>query len=91
MPIFDESLIKDDVNHPMHYQSENGIECIDAILAMTVGIVDGDEAFLAGTILKYLWRYSNKDDPIQDLKKAKWYLEKLISVLENKMEDNNEL
>lgn len=90
MPIGEENLVSDNVNHPAYYQSQRGIECIDAIMAMTGDMVDGDEAFLAGTIMKYIWRYQNKDNPIQDLEKAQWYLNKLITVLKSKQEGLND-
>ena len=63
----------DMVNAPPHYQ-QSDIECIDAIKAATG---DGFEAHLQGTVLKYLWRYRYKNG-LQDLKKAQWYLNKLI-------------
>ena len=85
-----DNYIRDNVNHPTHYQSTNGIECIDAILAMTGDMVDGDEAFLVGTVLKYIWRYQKKANPVEDLEKAKWYLDKLITVLKNKEEEPND-
>ena len=65
----------DNVNKPPHY-NQSGIECIDAIQAATG---DGFEYYLQGNILKYLWRYRYKNG-IEDLKKAQWYLNKLIEV-----------
>jgi hypothetical protein len=65
----------DMVNHPPHY-NQQGIECIDAIHA---ACGDGFEYYLQGNIMKYLWRYRYKNGT-EDLKKAKWYLEKLIEV-----------
>ena len=65
----------DMVNSPPHYNS-SGIECVDAIQAATL---DGFEYYLQGNILKYLWRYRYKNG-IEDLNKAKWYLDKLISI-----------
>lgn len=65
----------DNVNKPPHY-NQSGIECIDAIQAATG---DGYEYYLQGNILKYLWRYRYKNG-IEDLKKAQWYLNKLIEV-----------
>ena len=66
--------LKDDmVNHPPHY-NKSGIETIDAIQAMTG---DGFQSYLQGNILKYLWRYPYKNG-VEDLKKARWYLEALI-------------
>ena len=64
----------DMVNHPSHY-TQGGIECLEAIKAsMTVQEVRGS---LKGNIMKYLWRYENKGNPLQDLQKAKFYLERL--------------
>ena len=69
---------EDMVNHPPHY-NKAGIETIDAIKAMTEG---GFEYYLQGNIMKYLWRYRYKNGA-EDLKKAQWYLNKLISVVED--------
>ena len=67
--------IVDMVNSPPHYNA-TGIECIDAIQAATE---DGFEYYLQGNIMKYLWRYRYKNGN-EDLKKARWYLDKLIEV-----------
>ena len=74
----------DMVNHPPHY-NQYGIECIDAIKACTL---DGFEAYLQGNILKYLWRYKYKNGS-EDLKKAEWYLKKLISTVERSSNDED--
>lgn len=72
----------DNVNHPKHYASaSNGIECIDAIEAATERLL-GLEAVCTGNILKYIWRWKDKNG-VEDLKKAKWYLEKLIEEAED--------
>lgn len=63
----------DMVNQPPHY-NQAGIECIEAIRAATS---EGYEFYLQGNILKYLWRYKYKNG-LEDLKKARWYLDKLI-------------
>ena len=63
------------VNNPPHY-NQTGIECVEAIAAATD---DGFEYYLQGNILKYLWRYRYKNG-IEDLKKAQWYLNKLIEI-----------
>jgi len=65
----------DMVNSPPHY-NQQGIECIEAIEA---ACGDGFEYYLQGNIMKYLWRYRYKNG-VEDLKKAHWYLEKLIEV-----------
>ena len=69
--------VVDMVNHPPHY-TQGGVECLDAIRAMTG---DGYEGFLRGSILKYLWRYPMKNG-VEDLKKARFYLDRLISEVE---------
>ena len=61
------------VNHPKHYQSETGMEVIDVIHAFTFNLT-GIEAFDTGNILKYICRWKEKNG-VQDLEKAKWYLE----------------
>ncbi len=67
----------DNVNSPPHY-NKSGIECIDAIRAATD---NGFEFYLQGNILKYIWRYRYKNGT-EDLKKAQWYLNKLIEEVE---------
>ena len=67
----------DNVNSPPHY-NKSGIECIDAIRAATDS---GFEYYLQGNILKYIWRYHYKNGT-EDLKKAQWYLNKLIQEVE---------
>lgn len=69
----------DNVNHPRHY-CKGGIECIDAIRA-AVSDLRGVEAVYAGNVIKYVWRYKGKNG-LEDLKKAKHYLEWLIESLE---------
>lgn len=69
--------VKDMVNSPPHY-NKSGIECIDAIAAATD---DGYEYYLQGNIIKYLWRYRYKNGT-EDLKKAQWYLNKLVAEVE---------
>ena len=64
----------DMVNNPPHY-NQTGIECIHAISAATD---KGFKYYLQGNIMKYLWRFDYKDKPLEDLQKAKWYLDKLI-------------
>lgn len=68
----------DMVNSPPHY-NQAGIECIDAIEAATG---DGYEYYLQGNIMKYVWRYRYKNGA-EDLKKARWYLDKLIEETTN--------
>lgn len=66
---------EDQVNNPRHYAS-GAVECIDAIEAsMTPEAFKG---YLKGNIIKYMWRYEKKVNPVQDLEKAQWYQKKLI-------------
>lgn len=71
-------LPEDNVNHPKHY-TQGGIECIDALKAATVGKT-GIEAVCVANIIKYLWRYEEKNG-VEDCQKAKWYLDRLIEEL----------
>ena len=67
---------KDNVNHPSHY-TQGGVECIDALAAATVNL-QGIEAVCTANAIKYLWRWKQKNG-VEDLRKAKWYIEKLIN------------
>lgn len=60
------------VDHPAHYQSKTGIEAIDVIEAFELG-------FNLGNVVKYVLRCGKKDADVQELQKAKWYLEREIS------------
>lgn len=72
------------VSHPSHYQSAAGLEVIDVIAAFTADL-KGVEATDTGNIIKYICRWKHKNG-IQDLKKARWYLEHLIEKLEKETE-----
>lgn len=72
---------KDKVNNPCHY-TQAGIECIDAITAAVSG-KSGVEAVCVANVIKYLWRYELKNG-VEDVKKAQWYLNRLVSELEGK-------
>lgn len=78
----------DMVTHPPHYQSKAGLEVIDVIKAFTADLV-GIEATDTGNIIKYICRWKHKNG-IEDLEKAKWYLEHLIKCAkENKQKESN--
>jgi hypothetical protein len=63
--------VTDNVNHPPHYTSHpSGVECI----AITEHM-----GFCIGNAVKYLWRCGLKDDEIEDLKKARWYVDREIA------------
>jgi len=63
---------KEQVNHPDHY-NQGKIEVIDYIEDLGMG-----DDFCAGNAIKYISRYKYKGKPLEDLKKAKWYIERLI-------------
>lgn len=65
--------IPEQVDHPDHYQ-RGDMEAIDVIEAFT----DHPDDFLKGNVLKYLLRAGHKNDELQDLQKAHWYLTRLI-------------
>ena len=64
----------DPVNKPIHY-NQAGIECIEAIEAMTENM-SGSIAPHAANVLKYLWRCEYKNG-LEDIDKAIWYLNRL--------------
>ena len=73
-------ITEDLVNHPAHYQTKSGLETIDVIAAFTEDIV-GIEAVCTANVIKYICRWKKKNG-LQDLKKAQWYLNKLIDIVE---------
>lgn len=76
MDLSDDNKVVDNVNHPQHYISKNGLEVIDVIDKYTAGLT-GCEAVYTANILKYILRWHHKNG-IEDLKKAQWYLNRLI-------------
>lgn len=75
---------EDKVNHPSHYTA-GGVECIDAIEAAVTGL-QGLEAVCTANVIKYVWRWKLKNGA-EDLKKARWYLDKLIKQVEGEPEN----
>lgn len=71
------------VQHPAHY-NQGKVECIDAMAAATVN-KRGIEAICVSNIIKYLWRYESKNG-LEDVKKAQFYLNRLIDELEDRGE-----
>lgn len=67
--------INDNINHPAHYTA-GGIECIDALAAATANL-SGIEAACTANAIKYLWRWNLKNG-VEDLEKAKWYIDFLM-------------
>lgn len=73
----------DPVNHPKHYQASNGLEAIDCIEAF-VEDLPGYIGYLIGNAMKYLCRFDKKGKPVEDLHKAKWYIERAIKNIESR-------
>jgi len=69
-------VLPDQVNHPPHY-TDGGIECIEAIEAQLTN--EEYRGYLKGNIAKYLWRERRKGGT-ESLKKAQWYLERLVQL-----------
>lgn len=66
------------VNHPAHYcNHKSGIECIQVVEWMGYNL---------GNAIKYIWRCDLKNDAIEDLRKAEWYIRREIEKRENKNE-----
>jgi hypothetical protein len=68
--------IAEAVNHPLHYNVHpSGVECIDVVEHMP---------FNLGNAVKYIWRHGLKPGvkAIEDLKKARWYLDREIAKME---------
>lgn len=72
----------DMVNHPPHYKSKSGLEAIDVIEAFVYGL-EGLEASDTANVLKYVLRWKWKGG-IEDLKKARWYIDHLVRYLEKR-------
>ena len=81
-----ENAKEDVVNHPKHYKAVNGLEAIDVIEAFTAKL-KGIQATDTGNILKYMLRWHEKNG-LEDLKKAQWYLNHLISKVEKEYENH---
>lgn len=61
----------DNINHPAHYTSHpSGVECIQITEHMS---------FNLGNAIKYLWRADEKGAPLDDLRKAAWYIQREIA------------
>lgn len=67
------------VNHPAHY-TLGGIEVIDAIEAWGLG-------FHEGNVVKYVARAKHKSRELEDLKKAAWYLNRVIELKEREAQE----
>lgn len=68
--------MKEEVNHPERYGGDTIYECIKVLEAWLSP--EEYKGFLKGNAIKYLCRAGKKDEIIQELKKANWYINKLI-------------
>ena len=67
--------MNDPVNHPKHYTTHpSGVECIEITEHMN---------FCVGNAIKYLWRSGLKGEQIEDLRKARWYIDREIARILN--------
>ena len=76
----EDQLTKDAVNHPDHYQGDK-IECIEYLKDNMP--LDAYLGYLEGSVKKYLHRWWRKGKPVEDLKKSRWFLDRLIRELED--------
>lgn len=72
-----EKKSEDMVNHPSHY-THGGVECIDAITSALSSYEDSVDSWLVGQVIKYLWRAPLKGKYEEDIKKAQFYLNRLV-------------
>ena len=73
--------VEDMVNHPSHYTS-GGVECIDAITSALSSYEDSVDSWLVGQVIKYLWRAPLKGKYDEDIKKAQFYLNRLVEKID---------
>ena len=78
----------DDVNNPTHYADQGAVECIDAMESM----LSREEfiGFLRGNSFKYRWRCRSKRNAVKDLRKAQWYENRLLALIEEEGGTNND-
>lgn len=71
----------DKINNPSHYKGKFGLEAIEVVKNFVFGL-EGVEGFYWGNTIKYLLRFQKKNG-IEDLKKAEFYLKRLIEELDH--------
>ena len=71
--------MNDPVNHPKHYtEHPSGVECIEITEYMN---------FCVGNAIKYLWRAGLKGEQVEDLRKARWYIDREIARILNNADE----
>ena len=73
-------MSKEKVDHPAHY-NQGRFEVIDVI-------EDWDLNFCEGNVVKYVARHRHKGEPLEDLRKARWYIDRLIQAASDKAISN---
>ena len=81
VPETKEKKAEDMVNHPSHY-THGGVECIDAITSALSSYEDSVDSWLVGQVIKYLWRAPLKGKYDEDIKKAQFYLNRLVEKID---------
>jgi hypothetical protein len=70
--------MNDPVNHPKHYtEHPSGVECIE---------ITEHFNFNKGNAIKYIWRSADKGKEVEDLRKARWYIDREIARILNNAE-----
>jgi len=70
------------VNHPKHYTNHpSGVECIDITEHMN---------FCRGNAIKYIWRAGEKNCELEDIKKARWYLDREVKRMSTEFSTENQ-
>jgi hypothetical protein len=69
----------DPVNSPPHYTIRDGIECIEYIKQVLTP--EQFKGYCHGNVIKYQHRHGYKGNPIEDMEKAEWYLEKMLETM----------
>lgn len=88
-------MSNDNVNNPKHYQGINGLEVIE-VMENFIPKLNGMKAVCMANIIKYVLRHPEKNG-VEDLMKARWYLDRLISYYtskpceEDEKQDDNEI
>tara|TARA_R110000796_G_scaffold68656_1_gene157198 strand:+ start:231 stop:521 length:291 start_codon:yes stop_codon:yes gene_type:complete len=72
----------DPVGKPAHYNLGGGVECIDYI-KQVLGL-DGFISYCHGNMIKYQHRHRYKSNPVEDIEKAQWYLNKMLETMKEK-------
>lgn len=74
-------MTHDPINNPQHYSHPSGAECIEIAEWFS---------FNLGNAIKYIWRNGKKGDRLEDLRKARWYIDREILRIENDVNSREE-